>query len=127
MEAEARALAALRDRLSRLERDRAGLLGRLQDEARIVTLESAPYVGAYIRSVRSEVARIDVALARAAPEVAALEEALGARFRDLRTVALALSRATEAARDRRDARDAADSEALSVARWWRRRDGPAPR
>lgn len=126
MEAQARELAVLRAQVARLESDRADLLRRLQDEACIVAIEAAPYVGAYIRSVRSEVARLDAALAHAAPEVAAQEEALSARFRDLRTVALALSRTREAAMEAQDRCDAAETDALSITRWSRRAGTSAP-
>lgn len=121
MEEEARALAALRAEVVRLKGEGADLRRRLRDEARIVTIEAAPYVGAYLRAIRAEAARVDAALARAAPRVAALEEALSARFRDLRTVSLALDRARAADRAERAGREAAEAASVALARWARGR------
>lgn len=116
MESEARELAALRSHVVALQHNRAELLDRLRREARIITLEAAPYVGSYIRAVRNEIAHIDRALAKARPHLDALEAAMAERFREKETITLALNRAREHAKQARDRREAAENDALTLMR-----------
>lgn len=117
MEGEARELAALRAHIARLQRARADLLDRLKNEARIITLEAAPYVGAYIRAVRNEVVQIDRALAKVSPRVDALEVAMVERFREKETITLALNRARKREHQARVRRETAETDALTLMRW----------
>ncbi len=119
---EMRELAALRAQIATLERTRTDLLERLQTEARIITLETAPYVGSYIRSVRNEAAQIDRTLAKTAPRAEALETAMIELFREAETLKLARTRASQAAREDRARREAAEADSLTLMRWPRDSD-----
>lgn len=120
MAEEARELGIMRSHVAKLEETRATLLEKMQTEARIVTLESAPYVGAYIRAVRNEEAQLDRALATAAPRVAELEAAVLAQFRKVATLRLALAKTKAAARQDLAWREAVQSDAQTLIRWTRR-------
>ena len=102
MAAEARELATLRAHVAVLERTRSDLLGRLKTEALTVTLESAPYIGSYIRAIRNEVAQIEKALEKVAPRIAALEQTVLDQFREISTIRLALNQTTRRIRQIRD-------------------------
>lgn len=117
MEEEARELAALRAHILQLNQNRTDLLDRLQAEARIMTLEAAPYVGAYIRSVRREVAQIDLALSKAAPRAETLEAEMAECFRDVKTLSLALDRATEQEQFEINRRESAEADEQALLRW----------
>ncbi len=117
MEEEARELAALRASILRLNQNRTELLDRLQTEARIMTLEAAPYIGAYIRSVRSEVAQLDLALTKVTPRAETLEAAMAECFRDVKTLSLALDRTRKQEQLDIDRRDAARADEQALLRW----------
>ncbi|MGY6695980.1 MAG: flagellar export protein FliJ [Roseinatronobacter sp.] len=114
---EMRELAALRAQIASLERTRATLLERLQTEARIITLETAPYVGSYIRSVRNEAAQIDRTLSKTTPKVEALETVMIELFREVETIKLARTRAAQTAREDRARREASEADSLTLMRW----------
>ena len=117
MESGARELAATRAHISTLQADRADLLEHLKNEARLITPEAAPYLGAYLRSVRSEVALIERAEANATPRGDELDAAMVERFRQKETVTLALNRAREEECLDRSRREAAANDALILMRW----------
>ncbi len=117
MAAEARELATLRAHVAVLERTRSDLLGRLKTEALTVTLESAPYIGSYIRAIRNEVAQIEKALEKVAPRIAALEQTVLDQFREISTIRLALDQTTRRIRQIRDDRESKEADALTLLRW----------
>ncbi|MFO8126296.1 flagellar export protein FliJ [Yoonia sp.] len=117
MESEVRELAALRAHIQRLRDNRSNLLNRLRTEARIITLEAAPYVGSYIRSVRGEIAQIDLALSKALPRADVLEAAMAECFCEVKTLSLALERATTQARQDSDRLASAEADELALLRW----------
>lgn len=117
MAAEARELATLRAHVAVLERTRSDLLGRLKTEALTVTLESAPYIGSYIRAIRNEVAQIEKALEKVAPRIAALEQTVLDQFREISTIRLALDQTTRRIRQIRDDRESKEADALTLMRW----------
>ncbi|MDP5348762.1 MAG: hypothetical protein NWQ32_10265 [Paracoccaceae bacterium] len=117
MAAEARELATLRAHVAVLERTRSDLLMRLKTEALTVTLESAPYVGSYIRAIRNEVAQIEKALEKVAPRIAALEQTVLDQFREISTIRLALDQTKRRIRQMRDEREAREADALTLMRW----------
>ena len=117
MAAEARELATLRAHVAVLERTRSDLLGRLKTEALTVTLESAPYIGSYIRAIRNEVAQIEKALEKVAPRIAALEQTVLDQFREISTIRLALKQTTRRIRQIRDERESKEADALTLMRW----------
>ena len=119
MAAEARELGDLRAHVATLEGTRDLLLDKMRTEARIVTLETAPYVGAYIRAVRSEEAQINRAVTRAAPRIAELENAMLERFRALATVRQALDQARRTLHMARSAKEASASDEHTLIRWAR--------
>ena len=117
MAAEARELATLRAHVAVLERTRSDLLGRLKTEALTVTLESAPYIGSYIRAIRNEVAQIEKEPQKVAPRIAALEQTVPDQFREISTIRLALNQTTRRIRQIRDERESKEADALTLMRW----------
>lgn len=120
MAAEARELGDLRSYVARLENTRTVLLEKMRTEARIVTLETAPYVGAYIRSVRNEEAQINRALTTVAPRVEELERAMLERFREIATIRLASEQTKKAVRQARDLKETNQTDEQTLIRWVRR-------
>lgn len=117
MAAEARELATLRAHVAVLERTRSDLLMRLKTEARTITIESAPYVGSYIRAIRNEVSQIDKALEKVAPRIEALEQTVLDQFRDISTIRLALDQTKQRLRQVREAHETKEADALTLMRW----------
>ncbi len=117
MAAEAGELAMLRAQVATLENTRAELLERLHTDARIISIEAAPYVGAFIRGIRNEEAQINRDLAKTAPRVQALETALTEQFRELSTIRLALDKARDVLRDAQEGRDNKVAEEQALLRW----------
>lgn len=126
MAAEAGELATLRAQAAGWEQTRANLLKRLQTEARIISIESAPYVGAFIRGIRNEEAQIDHNLAKIAPRVQELEIALAEQFRALATIRLALDEARNVLREAQAQRETKDTEEQALLRWAATRKRRAP-
>ncbi len=120
MALEARELGVMRAHVAKLEENSRNLREKLRTEAHIVTLEAAPYVGAFIRSVRAEEAETERAMARAAPRVAELEAAVLARFRNVATLRLALDQTKTKARAEQARRDALNTDTQTLFRWTRR-------
>lgn len=84
-EQKARATAAIRDRMIRLEREKQSLLQRISQEARVEGMEGAAYLGRFIRSIRAEVERLDAEMTRIRPELERAEDMLRAAISDQKT------------------------------------------
>lgn len=117
MAAEAGELATLRAQVATWENTRNALLERLHTEARIISIESAPYVGAFIRGIRNEEAQIDRDLVKIAPRVQELEVALAEQFRELATIRLALDKTRQLLREAQERRETEDAEEQILLRW----------
>lgn len=117
MAAEAGELATLRAQVATWENTRNTLLERLHTEARIISIESAPYVGAFIRGIRNEEAQIDRDLVKIAPRVQELEVALAEQFRELATIRLALDKTRQLLREAQERRETEDAEEQVLLRW----------
>lgn len=117
MAAEAGELATLRAQVATWENTRNALLERLHTEARIISIESAPYVGAFIRGIRNEEAQIDRDLVKIAPRVQELEVALAEQFRELATIRLALDKTRQLLREAQERRETEDAEEQVLLRW----------
>lgn len=126
MAAEAGELATLRAQVATWENTRATLQERLNTEARIISIESAPYVGAFIRGIRNEEAQIDRDMAKVAPRVQELEIALAEQFRALATIRLALGEARNVLREAQAQREIKDTEEQALLRWAGTRSRRAP-
>lgn len=120
MEAEARELGQLRGRVAELETRRSTLLDDLNREAQFTSIEAAPYLGNYIRSVRAEVIRIDTEIDDLDTRCEALEHNVRARYRDMRTVGALLARGQARRAEDRLRRDTAQAEEQALMRWMRR-------
>ncbi|WP_282025195.1 flagellar FliJ family protein [Limimaricola cinnabarinus] len=121
VEVEARAveLGGLRERMADLERQSAETAEALARDGRITSIESAPYVGAYIRDARAQIGALDRARKDLEPQAEALEEAMRESFREMKTVSTVAARARlRAARDRA-AREAAETDEMVLLRWGR--------
>ncbi|APZ50358.1 flagellar FliJ family protein [Salipiger abyssi] len=116
-EAQARETGALRARMDRLESEKQALLQRLSGESHIDGLEGAPYLGRFIRSIRSELDRISHEAAKLAPELARAEDRLRAALSEQKTYEiLRLTRLSELRKAARK-REAATQDELSLLRW----------
>lgn len=123
---EVRELAALRAQVDSLNRACTELLETLQTEARIVTIEAAPYVGAYIRAIRDEVARKERAAAQHAPRIAELEHSMLDRFREVATVRMAIEKTRSRARTADAVRVSGETNEQALLGWSRRRKARRP-
>ena len=85
MEEEAAGLAALNLQITELERQKAVLFDRLRSQAHGRTIEAAPYVGGFVRAVRSEEARLSAEIAALERQAAEQEAAVLERFREMKT------------------------------------------
>lgn len=121
VEVEARAveLGALRERMADLERQSAETSEALARDGRITTIESAPYVGAYIRDARAQIGALDRARDALRPQAEALEEAMREGFREMKTVSTVAARARLRAAQERQAREAAETDEMVLLRWGR--------
>ena len=91
----------------------------LARDGRITGIESAPYVGAYIRDARAQIGALDRARQELEPQAEALEEAMRESFREMKTVSTVAARARlRTARDRA-AREAAETDEMVLLRWGR--------
>lgn len=116
MMADAHELATIRGHFAQLNDTRNLMLEELKHEAHLVSLEVAPYVGAYIRAVRNEVAQIDKALAQIMPRLEALEATVAEKFRDIKTISLARERAERHQQHIKDKKEVAENDMLSLMR-----------
>lgn len=121
VEIEARAveLNTLRDRMADLERRSAETAEALARDGHIVSIESAPYVGAYIRDARAQIGALDRARSDLEPQAAKLEDAMRESFREMKTVATVAARARLRAARNRVAREAAETDEMVLLRWGR--------
>ncbi len=119
IESVATELNELRGRMADLERRRDETTDALYRDGHIVSLESAPYVGNYIRAARSEIASLEAAHARLAPREAELDEQVRDRFREMKTYAAVASRAKARSRAEAAKREAASTEEQLLLRWGR--------
>lgn len=117
MENDARRLAGLRAHVAELERNRDDLLSRLTTEARFTTIDTAPYVGSYIRAVRSEIAQTERSMIKASLGIEALESAVAQMFREMKSVTLALEGARCRHRQSQRRQEQIDADDLSLIRW----------
>ncbi|MGR3465452.1 hypothetical protein [Limimaricola sp.] len=121
IEVEARAveLGALRDRMADLERQSSETAEALARDGRITSIESAPYVGAYIRDARAQIGALDRARQELEPQAEALEEAMREGFREMKTVATVAARARLRKLRDAQAREAAETDEMVLLRWGR--------
>ena len=119
IEEELRELTLLRERMGRLEEQKAGLTRRLREETRITTIEAAPYVMNFVHSVREEIARIDAEIAKLQPRFRKLEDKVSAVFREMKTYETV--RIRNLTRRLKEARRKEDQEAdeMTILRWKR--------
>ncbi|MEI4473491.1 hypothetical protein [Frigidibacter sp. MR17.24] len=119
LQQEAQGLGTLRARIARLEADRTRTLQRLADEAHVGGLDTAPYVGAFVRAMRAEEARLAAEAQRLERLAAEQQDRVLERFREVQTYGKLAE--TEAARQD-DERARAETAALAEAALnrWRR-------
>lgn len=121
IESDARELGRLRAESARLDRQKEELLDRLHGESRSDDPALAAYLGNFIRSVRSEILRIEREKARIEPDLTRLEDRVAEAFREMKTYeSVRLSAQAEALEEARRQEDAAAAE-TALGRWWRAR------
>ncbi|KAF0674660.1 hypothetical protein [Profundibacterium mesophilum] len=119
MEDDSRALATLRGEIAELTDRGRALEGELHREAHAAGIESAAYLGDYIRAVRATLAGYEARISQITPEADRLETAVMERFREIKTfqsVRLAGLAANAAARDKLEA----DAQSEMVLLRWKR-------
>ena len=116
MLADAHELATIRGHVAQLNDTRNRMLDELTREGHLISLEAAPYVGAYIRAVRNEVAQIDKALAQIMPRLEALEAVVADKFRNIKTISLARERAEKHQQHIKDKKETVENDILSLMR-----------
>mgnify|MGYP000359716130 CR=1 FL=1 len=119
IEDKAREFGALRARLEHLEGARETLLDSLRRDAHVTTIEAAPYLGDFIRSVRNEAALLEAEIAQLSPRVAELEEAIRAEFGRMKTYETVRVRKEYQLRQHRQRREIEETEERVLQRWAR--------
>ena len=100
--------SALRSRIERSEKEAAELCHRIETEAFASSAEIAPYVGAFISAIRSEITQCNDHRQRLEQEASIVDEKLRERFSTLKTVEFVTARArmaVESAQRKRDERE----------------------
>ena len=119
IEEKAREFAALRARMAELEHERNGLLESLRRDAHVTTIEAAPYLGNYLRSVRAQAAQLEAGIAQLAPRAEQLEAFMRDKFGEMKTYeTVRLSKELDLRRQQHR-REAAEIEELVLQRWER--------
>jgi flagellar export protein FliJ len=119
IEEKAREFGALRARLDQLETARGALLDSLRRDAHVTTIEAAPYLGDFIRSVRNEAAFLEVEIAQLAPRAAELEQILREKFGQMKTYETVRFRKEWQLRQRQQRRESEEAEEWVLQRWAR--------
>jgi hypothetical protein len=117
IEARVRELGRLNAEVAALDAEKALLARRIVEETHITSLEAAPYLGEFIRSVRGRIAALDAEAETLRPRLDALDAEVATLFRDkhsYETVRLAGEAANRKARDKRAEDEAAD---IVLMRW----------
>lgn len=120
MEGEVRELGLLNGRIDALEQERRALVARLDREAHIVSVEAAPYVGSFIRTIREEITTRDNEIAQLSRRAAKLEAAVREKYREVKTFSTVLDQTRSALARDRDRRDTAALDEQISLRWPRR-------
>jgi chromosome segregation ATPase len=115
-------LGRLGAEVTALEAEKAQLARRIAEETHITSLEAAPYLGEFIRSVRSRISVLETRAEALRPRLAALDAEVASLFREKRSydsVRLAGIAANLQAREKRAEDEAADMVLMR----WAFRDG----
>lgn len=119
IEERAREFRALRARMEQLEGERDRLLDSLRRDAHVATIEAAPYLGDYIRSVRNQAALLEAEIAQLSPRAEQLEAFVREKFGGMKTFeTVRLSKEWDLRQEQRR-REAAEAEELVLQRWGR--------
>ncbi|MGC9370083.1 MAG: flagellar FliJ family protein [Paracoccaceae bacterium] len=117
IEEKTREFAALRARMAGLERERDRLLGSLREDAHVTTIEAAPYLGDYIRSVRAQAAQMEAEIAQLSPRAEQLETFMREKFGEMKTYETVRLSKELGLRHERVRREAAEADELVLQRW----------
>lgn len=119
LEGQAAILSGLNQKIAKTEGEIEFFLGQIQGEAHVTSIESAPYVGDFIRSVRAQINSLEIELNKLAIEAEQIEDRVRAKFIDVKTFGTVLEKAVEAKslQDRR--RENQDLDELTTLRWGR--------
>lgn len=85
IEARAPELGRLRAEVAALEAEGHQLSRRLAEESHVVSVEAAPYLGHFIRSVRARMLALEAQAAALRPRIAMLEDEVAAAYREQRS------------------------------------------
>jgi flagellar export protein FliJ len=119
LEEYARDIGELRGRMAELEQRIDGLQDDLREKARVESIEAAPYVGDYIRSVRSAIAGLESESSELQPQIETLEDALRERFREMKTFEIIREHGAAQEKAERDRKESQESEEQVILRWQR--------
>lgn len=110
-------LAALRGRIAELQAERNTVIQRLHDEGRTGSLETAPYVGDFIRAMRAQQLRLDARIALLETEAEAATDALRLCYSDATAYGTVLDQVRTALARHRDRQEQGETTELGLARW----------
>lgn len=119
MEQEAAGLAELNLQISVLTRQKTALLEELHTQAHGRTLEAAPYVGNYVRAVRTEEARLTGEIAALEKQVAEREAVVMEHFRQMKAYGKVLDDTRAGQSREANRKEAAQADELTTLRWGR--------
>ncbi len=123
IESDAQELNDLRAEALRLDQRRERLEREMTEGAQTDDPAMRTYLGDYLRSMRSEIARVERDRKRIEPGLNRLEQRVATAFREMKTYESVRVAGMALAKDEAQrAEDAAEAE-MAVMRWWRARQG----
>ncbi|MGR3564350.1 MAG: hypothetical protein ACU0FH_02505 [Heliomarina sp.] len=121
MEAEAQEMGRLRSEANRLERRREELLEQSQTASYNSDPSLVPYLGNYVRSLRSEIGRAERDRARIDPDLRAIENRMSLAFREMKTYESVRKAAEARLRQQVEQAEEFENADQALNQWWRKR------
>ncbi|MEI4488415.1 hypothetical protein V8J36_19650 [Frigidibacter sp. MR17.14] len=116
---EAQGLGALRAKIGALRQGQERILSRLETEAHVGGIETAPYVGSFVRAMRAEHARMETEARGLERRAAEQQDRVMERFREQQVFTRLEAAEAEARADEATRRETAALEEAALTRWRR--------
>lgn len=117
LEDQATVLNGLHYKISEFQAQKDIYLTQLQNDTHSPSIESAPYVDAFIRSVKAQIALIDRELFKLTAAADAIEDAVRSKFQDMKTFSLVLENAVEKKFSEQKRAENKEMEDYTIMRW----------
>ena len=114
-------MGRLRSEANRLERRREELLEQSQTASYNSDPSLVPYLGNYIRSLRSEIGRAERDRARIDPDLRAIENRMSLAFREMKTYESVRKAAEARLRQQVEQAEEFENADQALNQWWRKR------